>query len=163
MLCRRLIDNKSLALIRYDAAADGTKAHKILKEHYSGKSELWIINLYTSLTKIRMADNESVTDYIIRAENTITALIDARETMIHGLVIAMILGELPDSFKPLVVHVTQNEDNIMFTVFKRRIQVFEKAEKMKETKSTDDVMKICAKERIPTKCGVQGHKAKKCH
>lgn len=47
-----------------------------------------------------MADNESVTDYLIRAENNITALRDAGETMSDGLTIAMVLRGLPDSFKP---------------------------------------------------------------
>lgn len=48
----RLIDNKSLSLIRHEAADDGRKALRILKEHYSGKSKPRIINMYTSLTKL---------------------------------------------------------------------------------------------------------------
>lgn len=92
----RLIDDKSLSLIRHEAADDGRKALKILKEHYSGKSKPRIINMYTSLTQLRMADNESVTDYLIRAENIITALRDAGEAMSDGLTIAMILRGLPD-------------------------------------------------------------------
>lgn len=47
-----------------------------------------------------MADNESVTDYLIRAENIITALRDAGETMSDELTIAMVLRGLPDFFKP---------------------------------------------------------------
>ncbi len=65
----RLIDDKSLSLIRHEAADDGRKALRILKEHYSGKSKPRIINAYTSLTQVHMTDNESVTDYLIRAEN----------------------------------------------------------------------------------------------
>lgn len=42
-------------------------------------------------------------DYIIRVENTITALRDASENMSDGLIIALVLGELHDSFKPLAV------------------------------------------------------------
>lgn len=53
----RLIDDKSLSLIRHEAADNGRKALKIMKEHYSGKSKPRIINLYTSLTKLHMADN----------------------------------------------------------------------------------------------------------
>jgi len=52
-----------------------------------------------------MADNESVTDYLIWAENIIMAVKDAGEAMSDGLTVAMILGE---SFKPLAVHVRQN-------------------------------------------------------
>lgn len=84
----RLIDDKSLSLIRHEAEDDGRKALKILKEHYSGKSKPRIINLYTSLTNLRMSE-ETVTDYLIRAENTITALKDAGETLSDGLIKAM--------------------------------------------------------------------------
>lgn len=87
----RLIDDKSLSLIRHDAADNGRKALKILREHYSGRSKPRIINLYSSLTKLRMTETESVTDYMIRAENVITALRDAGETMSDGLTVAMIL------------------------------------------------------------------------
>lgn len=89
-----------MLMLRHDAADNGRKALKILKEHYSGKSKSRIISLYTSLTKLRMTDSENVMDYIIRAENLITALRDAGETMSDGLIIAMVLGRLPDMFKP---------------------------------------------------------------
>lgn len=77
----RLIDDKSLSIIRPKATDDGREALKILREHYSGKSKARIINLYTSLTKLHMEENESVTDYIIKAENIIMALKDAGEVM----------------------------------------------------------------------------------
>lgn len=176
----RLIDDKSLSLIRHEAADNGRKALKILKEHYSGKSKPRIINMYTSLTQLRMTDNESVTDYLIRAENIITALRDAGETMSDGLTIAMILRGLPDAFKPLAVHITQNEDDVTFTDFKRRLRIYEEAEKMKGIESTDNVMKAHIKQgRGPFKphtedrkdddtnvtcykCGIKGHRARKC-
>ena len=177
----RLIDDKSLSLIRHEAADDGRKALKILKEHYSGKSKPRIINLYTSLTKLHMADNESVTDYLIRAENIIMALRDAGETMSDGLTVAMILGGLPDLFKPLAVHITQNEDNVTLADFKRRLRVYEESEKMNKTESADNVMKTRVRQgrgstNIHTgnrkdedfnatcyKCGMKGHKARKCY
>lgn len=176
----RLLDDKSLSLIRHEASDDGRKALKILREHYSGKSKPRIINLYSSLTKLRKADNESVTDYIIRAENIITALRDAGETMSDGLTIAMILNGLPDSYKPLTVHITQNEDNVTFTDFKRRLRIYEEAEKMNTAESADNVMKTCVRSgRGPTKthasnrkdedanvtcyrCGIKGHKSRQC-
>lgn len=177
----RLIDDKSLSLIRHESADDGRKALRILKEHYSGKSKPRIINMYTSLTQLRMSDNESVTDYLIRAENIITALRDAGETMSDGLTIAMVLRGLPDIFKPLAVHITQNEDDVTFTDFKRRLRIYEEAEKMKGTESTDNVMKTQTRQgkgpaRYHTKerkdedtnmtcykCGIKGHRARKCY
>ena len=119
----RLIDDKSLSLIRHEATDDGRKALKILREHYSGRSKPRIINLYSSLTKLSMAETESVTDYMIRAENVITALRDAGETMSDGLTVAMILNGLPDTFKPLAVHITQNEDTVTLSDLKRRLRI----------------------------------------
>lgn len=70
-----------------------------------------------------MADNKSVTDYLMRAENIITALRDAGEGMCDRLTIAIILNGLPDSFKLLAVQIMQNEDNVTFTDFKRRKRI----------------------------------------
>lgn len=140
------LDDKSLSLIRHEAAEDGRKALKILREHYSGKNKPRILNLYTSLTTIQMAEDETVTDYIIRAENIISALRDAGEDMSDGLLVATVLNGLPDSFRPLAVHVIQNEDNVTFTDFKRRLRVYEESEKMRATGSADSVMKSSSKQ-----------------
>ncbi|KAF3688288.1 Copia protein Gag-int-pol protein Copia VLP protein Copia protease [Channa argus] len=128
--------------------------------------------MYTSLTNLRMAETESVTDYIIRAENIITALRNAGEPLSDGLIVAMILGGLPDSFKPLAVHVTQNENNVTFADFKRRLRVYEESEKMRITGTTDNVMKTLhgrvntkshnRKDVTCYKCGTKGHKARTC-
>ena len=125
----RLIDDKSLSLIRHEAADDGRKALKILKEHYSGKSKPRIINLYTSLIKLHMADNESVSDYLISSENIIMALREVGKAMSDGLTVAMILGGLPESFEPLAVHVTQNEDNVTLADFKKDCESMKRREK----------------------------------
>lgn len=107
----RLIDDMSLSLIRHNATFDSRTALTILREPYSGKSKLRIINLlYTSLTKLRKTDGESTTDYIIRAKNLITALHDAGKTLSEGLIVAMILGGLPDSYKPLAVHIKRKQN-----------------------------------------------------
>ncbi|XP_061753964.1 copia protein isoform X1 [Nerophis ophidion] len=148
------LDDKSLSLIRHDGADDGRKALKLLREHYSGKSKPKILNLYTSLTTIKMEGNETVTDYMIRAENIISALRDAGENMSDGLLVATILNGLPDSFRPLAVHVTQNEDNLTFKDFKRRLRVYEESEKMRTTGPADSVMKTNTKQ---SKQGTKTH------
>ena len=66
-----------------------------------------------------MQSNETVTDYMIRAEAIITSLRDAGEVMSDGLIVAMILNGLPDSFKPLAIYVTQNKDQMTLSDFKR--------------------------------------------
>ena len=65
--------------------------------------------------------------------------------MSDGLLVATILNGLPDSFRPLAVHVTQNEDNVTFKDFKRRLSVYEESEKMRTTGPADSVMKTMMK------------------
>lgn len=119
----RLVDRRSRSLISRDAPKDGRKALKILKEHYSVKSQAHIINLYTLLTKLRMAEKETVTGYLLRVEDIGSRLKDAGEDPSDGLVMAVILGGLPESFKPLSVHMTEKEDDITVTDSKERLRL----------------------------------------
>ncbi|KAJ8248560.1 hypothetical protein GJAV_G00243300 [Gymnothorax javanicus] len=136
--------------------------------------------LYTGFVWLRMGDSETVTDYLIRAEDAISALKDVGEDMSEGLCIAMILEGLPEFFKPLAVHVTQNEDSLTFTDFKRRLRNYEEAERRSAAGSMYNVMKTATRQgRTSTKtpgnnkreetasvtcyrCRRKGHKAKSC-
>ena len=58
-----------------------------------------VIALYTELTLLRKGENETTTDYIIRAETAATALKTAEEVISDGLLIAMVLKGLPRNYK----------------------------------------------------------------
>ena len=64
----QFLDDKSLSLAMRDAADDGKRALEMLRQHYAGTSKPRIITLYTELTSLSKHADESVTDYIIRAE-----------------------------------------------------------------------------------------------
>ncbi len=127
----QLLDDTSLSLVMRDAAGDGRKALKILRDHYASQGKPRIIALYTELTSLEKGASETVTDYLIRAERSITALKNAKEILSDGLVIAMILKGLPEAYKPFVVHVTQSTNEITFAMFKSQLKSFEETEKFK--------------------------------
>lgn len=125
----QFLDNKGLSLVMRDAADDSRKALKILRAHYASQSNPRIITLYTELTSLEMGTNETVTGYLIRTEKAIMALRNAKETLSDGLIKAMILKGLPESYKPLAIHVTKSTSEITFTEFKVQLRSFEETEK----------------------------------
>lgn len=167
----QFLDDKSLSLVMRDAADNGRKALRILRDYYAGKGKPRVISLYTELTSLQKGTDESVTDYIIRAEAAITALRNAEERLSDGLLIAMILKGLPESFKPFVIHVTQGDENLTFAEFKTKLRSFEDTEKYRSN-SDDNVMKANAAFRgreiatgpdiVCYNCGVKGHIARAC-
>lgn len=70
----RFLDDKSLSLVMRDAVDDGRRALKILRAHNAGKGKPKVIALYTELASLVKLSNESVTNYVIRAETAATAL-----------------------------------------------------------------------------------------
>jgi len=104
------LDDKSLSLIIRDAEDDGRKSLNILRCHYLGDTKPRIISLYCELTSLKKGDSESVTEYVLRAEKAATYLKVAKEQVSDGLIIAMLLKGLPDSFKSFSTIITQRDD-----------------------------------------------------
>ena len=137
----QFLDDKSLSLVMRDAKDDGKKALGILRQHYAGSGKPRIISLYTELTSLVKRSDESVTDYVIRAETAAAALNNADEKVSDSLLIAMVLKGLPESFKPFVVVVTQSDKQQTFVEFKAALRSFEDTERTRIAASDDSVMK----------------------
>ena len=177
------IDDRSLSLVMRDAANDGRKAMKILREHYMGQGKPRIITLWCELSSLMKRSSESVTDYIIRAENSASALRTASETVSDALLIAMVLKGLPDQFKPFEVVVTQNNSIITFAEFKIALRNYEDTENARGSRGESDSVKHFVhnnnnkkhfggnsysnnnnsrKQIVCYKCGAPGHKSPQC-
>ena len=126
-----------MPIVMREAVDDGSKALKILRSHYASQGKPRIIALYTELTSLKMESGETVTGYIIRAEKTVTSLRNAKEVISDGLIIAMILKGLPESYKPFAIHTTQSSEELTFIQFKVNYEA------MKRQKSS--TLKLCQK------------------
>ena len=124
----QFLDSRSLSLIMRDAPDDGYKALQILREHYAGTSKPRIMSLYTTLCTLQKG-KDSITDYVIKAENAVTALVNAGEVVSDQLLMAMVMKGLPTAYKPFVVVVNTTDKIADFAEFKTALRSFEENEK----------------------------------
>lgn len=119
-----------------------------------GRGALWILRtimqarvspaLYTELTSLQKMSSESVTDYVIRTETSITVLHNAGEVLSDGLLVAMILKGLPESFKQFSIFITQGDETLPFAEFKTKLRCYESTESMRTAAADDNVMGVRA-------------------
>ena len=96
-----------------DAARDdGPKALEVLRQHYQGKGKPQVI------TTLKKTENESIVDYVIRAEAAATALRNADEAVKDALLIAMVLKRLTSNYKTSSAIVVQQDEKMTFIEFK---------------------------------------------
>ena len=153
------LDDRSLSLVMRDASNDGRKAFTILREHYTSKGKPKIISLYTELTTLRMASEENVIDYMLRAETAASSLKSARENISDSLLIAMILKGLPsEEYKPFATVVTQKDKALSFSELKVSLRSFEETEKLSKSSNAkpkeDYIMQAAGKFLPKTKSDI---------
>ena len=152
----QFLDDRSLSLIFRDAPDDGRKALKILREYYMGKGKPRVLTLWTELSLLSKGSDESVTDYIIRAEKAVSALRNAGETVSDSLLIAMVLKGLPRGYKPFEVVITQRHDVVTFSEFKIALRNYEDTEKARQPADKDLIKHFHNKQHHGQKSGGSG-------
>ena len=167
-----LLDNISLGLIFRDTKDNGRDSLKVLREHYIGKGRPRIVSLYITMTALKKADNETVTEYIIRAEQIITALRGAGEAPSEGLMMAMVMRGLPEKYKPFTLMVTHGSADMKLGEFKAKLRNFEATEDSDSTaeEAGERVLRVQVAPRKKTgpvemvcwRCGEKGHRRDEC-
>ena len=80
---------------------------------------------------MKKSHSESISDYIIWAENTVTALNAVDKAVSDSLLVVIVLKGLPEDYTPFVAVITQQERIHNFQKFK---QLFRNFEKIKNTR-----------------------------
>ena len=140
----QFLDDKSINLIIRDAKNNGREALRILREHYIGSTKPRIIAMYCELTSLSLSQNETVTEYLIRAENYVARLKEAGESVSESLLIAMIVKGLPETYKSFSTLVMQKDvDKMGLPKFKSALKNFDENEKARSNyqNNGDNVMK----------------------
>ena len=139
------LDERSLSLVMREATDDGRKALKILRNHYAGYGKPRVLSMFRKLTSLKKEEDEDLTGYLLRAENTVTALKQAGEKFSDNLLIAAILKGLPSQYEPFDVYVNQTtrDKKITFLDFKTMIRNFEENNNARDdVTSKMSVMKV---------------------
>ncbi len=167
----QFLDDTSLNLIMRDARNDGRKALCILRNHYVSRSKPRVITLYTELTSLLKVHDESITEYILRAETAASALKASGETVSDSLLIAMCLKGLPEEYKSFTIVISQKDHSqLTFSEFKTHLRNFEETEKFRSgcTSKSDSIMKNYSSSKHESKnvkcfsCDAYGHVSKDC-
>jgi len=106
-----------------------------------------------------------VTDYVIRAETTATALKGVGEIISDGLLSAMVMKGLPKEFKSFVVVTTQNEKVMTYQNFKVALRNYEENECLEDYEDNNKIMNVNVGRKLKVNCctcGLEGHKSVDC-
>ena len=163
----QLLDDRSLSLVMRDAKDDGKKALDILREHYAGRGKPRVMALYGTLLSLVKRQDETLTDYIIRADNAANALRSAEEAFSDELLVSVVLRGLPEQFRQFKL--SYNSRDVSFTKFKSELRSYEENERASLSNSRvmynnnrDRRSESNQKKRGCFTCGKEGHKAVNC-
>ena len=95
------LDRKSLGLVK-TAKPSGTQAWKLLQECFKSRERPRIHQHLNKLTNIKMYSQESMRDYLMRAEELQLNLTDVGENVSDRMLCSVVLKGLPNSFASFV-------------------------------------------------------------
>ena len=152
------LDKKSVLFLR-PYKGKGSKAWEILCKRFKSAERPRLQQLISDLTSIRMKTNESVVDYITRAEELQYNLNEVDEGLSEKMFVSIILKGLPKEFNTFCTLVKFSKDDKSLNEIKKDLLNFEsdhKNEKEETEHSFISRIKTCFR------CNKTGHIAAHC-
>ena len=138
----QVLDRESIRLVRNDAKHNGREVFNILRNHFCGSGRSRVLSLFTEIGRLRKKDRESVTSYILRAEEIILALKIAKHPIDEMMSIALVVNGLPGEYRQFRTIVFQTDGIKKFADLKNSLINFEHDEVNKEKKEENVVLKV---------------------
>ena len=88
-----------------------------MRDNHAGSSKLRVIAFYTQLTSLKKKYNETITDYILRAELATNPLGDAQKIVSSRLLVTVVVEGLLGTYKAFVAVTKQSQDMIQNTIW----------------------------------------------
>ena len=160
----QVLDRESIRLVRNDAKFDGRKVFQILRNYFCGTGRSRVLSLFTEIGSLKKKDCESVTRYILRAEEIMLALKVAKHPIDEMMSIALVVNGLPGEYKHFRTIVFQTDNIKTFSDLKNSLINFEHDEVNKVTQSDNHVvLKVKSESEIKCfTCNKSGHKSYQC-
>jgi hypothetical protein len=115
------LDKRSVMLVRRECRGNGTKAYKMLCDHFRSAEKPRIMTLMGKITSLRIGHDETMVDFLIRAEELFFALEDAGERVTEQMQKSLVLKALPDSYENFVCIENAKERDSSFTELKKAL------------------------------------------
>jgi hypothetical protein len=152
-----VIDNKSINYIRKHKG-DGPEAWKLLRSRYKSIEKPRIHNLQQTLVNMKMKSDESVVDYICRAESLQTELEEVKENVTDSMFKSIVMGGLRQEFNQIVTLHNFAITEIPFETLKKKLVNFEQTNKTNKK----DESAFTSKDKKCYNCGKTGHVKAEC-
>ena len=138
----QILDRESIRLVKNDAKNNGRKVFDILRNFYCGTGRSKILSLFTEVGSLKKENTETVTSYILRAEEIILALKHCKHQIDDMMAIALVVKGLPSEYRHFRTIVFQTDNIKRFEDLKSALINYEHDEVNNNTGESDVILTL---------------------